>query len=73
MALQIKAYVRPNGRDGYEVHWTVFSGEAMQAPPIHMATFEATKEGRREATMFKNGFEHGLRVAANVLEGMAAQ
>ncbi len=66
----IDIIIRANGNEGYDVGWRPMQGTTAVGPPIFLAKFEASAVGRREATMFKNGMVHGIRLAGNLIEGM---
>lgn len=67
----IRTFTRPDGQAGYACGYMLVNGIIQVSPQVELARFEMSKEGRREARMWRNGFEAGVRVAAEQLAAMA--
>lgn len=63
----IEVIIRPEGNAGYVVLYRI---KGYGGSPVELSRFASTPEGRREATMYKNGLIRGIRLAAVVLADM---
>lgn len=69
--IKILTFTRPDGTAGYACGYLLEGKAGQRSALVELARFEMSKEGRREARLWRNGFEAGVRVAAEQLAAMA--
>lgn len=70
MAPKVQPFIRPEGRDGYTVGVRLLVGAPIMLTRYSPGEKKTASQCRELAEAHKQGLEQGLRLAANVLEGV---